>query len=644
MSWFQLALAAIAVTALLFIPGALATWGAGLKGLWRWALMAPAGAAIVALASILSGLAGTSWSVLWVAITAVLVTVVLRLLRRFFWPQPEAAPLRQGSRRTLIVATSAAGIVLAVQLILVIGNPENISQTFDNIFHLNAIRYALDTGNASPLWLGTMTSAASGGVPFYPSLWHAIGSLTVQLTGASIPVASNAVMIVFAAVVWPLSIMLLVRTLLGSNRSVLITAALLLSSIPAFPLKLVDYGVLFPYMAGLAMVPAALAALVMAANPAVSTPARVSFGVIVIGVIPGIAVAHPGAFVALIAMGSLVLAISLVRALRIAGSARSRVLLVIAAGVYGVIALGAWYVLRPVAEARTWGPIETVGQAFGEVATVSVNGASVNIVVALLVIIGIVGAVRRRGRGDIIAFSLFALLALLYVAVAGLQYWTLRDILVGAWYNNVPRLAAILPIAWVIIGARGGQILWEWLSTVLARRHITSRGIAVFGVVATAVGFVVPQVMNVRPAVQWTAGMFAYSDNSPLVTTDELALLSRLPEHTTPDDVVAGSSWNGAGMAYALEHRRVLMPHTLMDMTDDIVLINGELDDATPGSAVCAAVEREGVTFVLDFGDQQINGENHPMPGFDSLATSHAVELVDEEGDVALYRVVGCTD
>src|SRR4051794_40565046 len=106
MSWFQLAFAAIAVAALLFIPGALATWGAGLKGLWRWALMAPAGAAIVALASILSGSVGTSWSVLWVAITTVVVTGVLWLLRRSFWSQLETKPSHHGHSRTLVVATS----------------------------------------------------------------------------------------------------------------------------------------------------------------------------------------------------------------------------------------------------------------------------------------------------------------------------------------------------------------------------------------------------------------------------------------------------------------------------------------------------------------------------------------------------------
>ena len=44
----------------------------------------------------------------------------------------------------------------------------NASLTFDNVFHLNAIRYVLDTGAASPLQLGQMTSP-SGGVPFYPS-------------------------------------------------------------------------------------------------------------------------------------------------------------------------------------------------------------------------------------------------------------------------------------------------------------------------------------------------------------------------------------------------------------------------------------------------------------------------------------------
>lgn len=642
MSWLQLFFAISVVTLILLVPGFLATWGAGLRGLWRWALIAPAGATVVALSSVVAGFFGGSWSILWVIVVGVALAAVLRVMRRFLWEKETSTSAPAQNSWPLLITTAAAVITVGVQLLIVMGDPQNISQTFDNIFHLNGIRYAVETGNASPLWLGTMTSASSGGVPFYPSLWHAIGSLTVQITGASIPVASNAVMVVFAAIVWPLSIMLLTRTLFGSKTSVLVSAAVLAASLPAFPLKMVDYGVLFPYMAGLAMVPAALAAVIMLTDGSLTRARRVMFAVVALGVVPGIAVAHPGAIVALLALATAVFAIALVRTLASRPGLRTTVLVCAGAVAYAVIAVGAWYVLRPPVEARTWGPTETVGQAFGEVVTSSLNGASVNVVATILVVIGVVATAKRRSRADVIALALLIVTAGLYIVVSGLQNLELRDTLVGAWYNNAPRLAAILPIAWVVIGARGGQAAWEWAAGKLADRRVTSRGIAVVATVATLVIVLIPQIQNIRPTLQWGVGMFAYSDVSPLLTSDERELLSRLDEHTNEDDVIAGSSWTGAGLAYALEDRRVLMTHTLMDMTPDIVLINEELDEATPGSPVCEAVAREGVTFVLDFGDQQINNENHPMPGFEQLATSSSVELVDEQGDVALYRVIGC--
>jgi len=78
-------------------------------------------------------------------------------------------------------------VIGAVVVVQGIGSPETLSQTYDAVFHYNAIAYIVDSGNASSL---TLNSLGTPGTPgsFYPSAWHDFASLLVLTTGASAPV------------------------------------------------------------------------------------------------------------------------------------------------------------------------------------------------------------------------------------------------------------------------------------------------------------------------------------------------------------------------------------------------------------------------------------------------------------------------
>lgn len=636
MSWWDVTLAVLAAIAVVAVPGVVLGLAVGLRGFRLWATAAPAGLTVITLASLAAPLVGLGWGVIPVAVVLVALTAVVLGLRWLLW---RSVTPGGGIGGIGWIAVAGATALVGLQVVRVIGSPDAISQTFDNIFHLNGIRFALETANASPLHLGQMTSASSGGVPFYPSAWHALGSLIVQLTGVDIPVASNAMTIVFAAVVWPSSVLLLTRTLFGRSPALLITAAAVSAAIPAFPLLMIDYGVLFPLMMSLSMVPVAIAMIVLATG-ASTWRERWPYLVAALGLLPGIIIAHPGGFVALLVFATLILLVRVVSFLRAAPSRRAVVGAVILTVAYLGVVAAAWYVLRPVAEARTWGTYETVAQAIGEVVGVAPWGAPINILVAALVLIGAVRALRRRRRTDVIALLIFLAAAGLYVVVAGLPYWTLRDIITGAWYNNGPRLAAILPLAWVPLAALGGQALWAWVTARLSVGQRGARRLA--AVVAVAVLAIVPQVSTMRHAVNSAHGMFVYSEDSRLLTVDELALIERLPEEVPAEATVVGSAWTGAGLAYALADRKVLMPHTLMDITPEIRAILDGLDTAEPGSAACRAITDTNSQFVLDFGDQEINDSHNPYPGLDHLDTSSAVELVDEAGEAKLYKITGC--
>ncbi|MEO2135573.1 DUF6541 family protein [Microbacterium sp.] len=639
MTWFALAVATAAAVAIVFLPGLVLTLAAGLRGLWALALAAPVGASVIGLAALVAPMVGLGWSLATVGLFTLAAAIVVFGLRLFLW-RSVARPATRARASVVALAVAIAAGICAVQLIIVIGDPENISQTFDNIFHLNAVRYILDNGNASPLFVASMTSA--GAPPgFYPTGWHAVSSLVVQVAGVTIPIASHATMLTFAALSWPIGIVLLARTFGLSSTPALIAAGVAAASFPAFPLLPVDYGVLFPYMMGVSLVPATLAALVAVTSSA--TVREGSFWIaVVLATVPGIAIAHPGALMALVLFGAIIVLHRVVHYLRSGPSRRAKVATVAAIAVGLAVFCGLWYAVRPEASARTWLHDETVAQAIGEIVAASPARSALNIVMASLIGVGVLVCLRRRSRHDLVMLTIAAAAAALYIVVSGLPYWTVRDMVVGVWYDNSPRLAALLPIMWVPLAGTGFEAAWRWAARRLRQRGTDDVVVVRLLVGAAVLVFVVPQATVSRVAVAAAAESYRFSPDAPLLSADERDLLEELPSLVPADAVVAGSPWTGTALAYAIANRRVLMPHTLTATTSDANLINDDLGEATPGSAVCNAVNRENVRYVLDFGTREVNDGHHPFPGMLDLRDSAAVELVTAVGDARLYRVVGC--
>lgn len=645
MTWIDLALPVMVASLLVMAPGLTVMLAFGARGLRLWGWAGPAGVTVVSIAAVLAPFLHVPWSLLPVMATTLILSacvfavriLVLRSAKTPFLSKTrtEASPGRWG-----VVALAIAGALIGAQMLMVVGAPENLSQTFDNVFHLNAIRFAVDNANASPLFIASMTSGG-GPAGFYPSGWHAFGSLVVLTTSVSVPVASNAVMIVFAALVWPAAVLLLARELGITSRFGIVAAGATAAAFPAFPLLVVEYGVLYPFMMGVSILPAVLAAVVAFAFPA-QKEGRLGPALLIVGFLPGLAVAHPGALVAALAFSLGPLSVAAIRGLS-GSTVGRRVFIIGCAVVYAVGFVFAWSVLRPEADARSWKTHETVAQAIGEVIAVAPWYAPVNMLMAILVAAGLYVLLRRRRVTDLSALVVFAIALILYVAVSGLPYPDWRDAIVGPWYNNAPRLAALLPVVWVPLAAWGAELLWGVVHRWQRRRasHV-QRANRFAAALAMIVLIVVPQTTSMRQAVESAGELYRFTDDAPLLSSDERALIERLPEHVPDDATIVGSPWTGVALAYALVGRKVLMPHMLTATSEEANLINDELTDATPGSDVCRAVLDLNAGYVLDFGAQEVHYDTHPYAGLTKLRTSEAVELVDSEGSARLYRVVAC--
>ena len=240
--WLPVALPVLLAAALVVLPGLAISWTAGLP------LEAAVGAApAVSLGALaLADVAGTRfrvpWGVPWIAVVLVVlvgVALVARVLIRRLVARrvglaaaPESAPAPRWwgwwYAGGLVLAAVGGAYVIARG----IGAPDAINQTFDAPFHVNAIASVAAQASASP----AVVSSASGGTAFYPPLFHGIAGLLVISTGISAITAANVVAVVIAAVMWPLSVALLVRVVVG--RSVLghliaMSGAVLVSLFPA---------------------------------------------------------------------------------------------------------------------------------------------------------------------------------------------------------------------------------------------------------------------------------------------------------------------------------------------------------------------------------------------------------------------------
>ncbi|MGL4257782.1 MAG: DUF6541 family protein, partial [Microbacterium sp.] len=643
--------ATLAILALFAVIGLPLARLIGLRGFWGIAVAPVFAVTVVGGSATIAPWIGVSFSLVPVLLVAAILAAALALLRRVL----SAPSLHVGPRRRfdvwLLAALAGAAVLLAVRFVAIVGSPDSISQTFDNVFHLNAVRYALDTGSASSLTIGRMTSP-SGGLAFYPAAWHALAALAVQLSGASIPVAINAVTFATAVVVWPLGILLLVRTLFGRSPVLSVSVGLLAASLPVFPFLLMDYGVLYPYQLGIALVPPALAATLrlLGIGAGGRAPGVLWWGIVLAGMLPALVLVHPGAFMAWLALSAPFVVVFAALTWRDARTVARRWTIAGAVLAYLAVGAAAAAVLRPPSEARGWPLQRSLPEAAIDVLAGSAWYRTAAVVAAAAVIAGVVWALIRRSPAAVAALGTYVVAAALYVIVAALPFLGLRDAFTGPWYNNVPRLAALLPIGMIPLAAYGVACTWVF---VRSRPRVRSavRGLprwaraasAAAGIVAFALALQLGPGTPLPVATANAAASYVSSDASALLTADERALLERVDEHVPPGVAIAGSPWTGASLAYAFADRPVLMPHTLIEITPDVGAVNDGLADAVDGSAACEAADSLGVGFVLDFAGREVHPGEHVFPGLTDLAESDALRLVDSEGQASLYEIIGCS-
>lgn len=692
MSWWATAPAFASTVLVFFGPGLLVLAAAGVRRVSLAALSAPVSMSIGSCLAVVLPYLGLPFNpVSYFGFTLGLSVLVLltrqqlvrrrfadsRLIRRYGdLALVDSRPLDAGglppwiTRLLLPVAVAFPAVIIAFRYIAGFGSPEHFSQTFDNVYHLNAIKHIAETQNGSALTLGNLTDASQA---FYPAAMHDLMALVVMTTGTSVPVAVNLGTILLGALVWPLSCLFLVSRVIGYRPIPLLAAGVLCAGMSGFPYLMVAFGVLYPNHAAIALLPAALGLVVEALG---MTPGRrrsisISAGLLAVAVLPGLALAHPSTLLALLAFGGPVVAGRVVREFRTrhdAAPERGRplgwgILFLLYAGVTFV----AWLKVRPSLAFAPWTPFQSNARAIGEILASAPMGATTAWVLLILTVAGIYVAARQF-RDLWWVLMMFVIGGVLYMVVSSWNLGWFRTFLTGVWYNDSFRLAALLPVVTLPLSVLGA----EWLTGLLRRfdgqrlpegagadhsrrrprggrvRRAVRRGAAT----PTAAAAII-LLLGLGTQGGTLAGVqirmeevFALEEDSPLLTRDELALLERVPDLVPASDVIVGNPRTGASLVYALADRRTIAPHIFGERTDTEQALLDHWDEAGYNSSVCEAVTSERAFWALDFGDREVVPGDEPYIGLKALEDDDApgISLIAEEGDARLYRVDVCTD
>lgn len=653
MTWLQ-TLPTLCISALMiFLPGAIWARCLGARGMMWLGMSAPLSISLIGVGAIVAKEVHIGWSVLALVAVTLLASAISLAVRLVLMHRGLVAHAPSWTYPA-VTTTAALGVGLLFGAATIMWRftrmfitPENISQTYDNVFHLNAVRFIIESGNGSSLFLGSLEIA--GPPSFYPGAWHDLVALVVETGNSSVPVGVNSVNMVIGALVWTVSSMYLATRLTGTRPAILLMTGALAGAFSAFPYLLMEFGVLYPNFLAIAILPAMIAvttdALRISAQPA---PSLLVAWIILVLAIPGLALAHPSVF---LAFGAFALPLfltwlaKLLLQLRRQGRRWYRYVAPVSfVLIYTTVLLLVWQRVRPSEKASFWPPTQTISQAFGEAIANAPQRGPMSWMIVSLTIIGLYALLKERKQWW--HLGVFAIGIMFYVVVSGFAETDLRSFITGVFYNDSFRLAALLPVAALPLTAFGAVRIYDTIRPQLTPQlggRTFPRSIVVVGwtLIGLSIG-VLAQDNSVDTAQNRGTRVYQMTAESSLLSVDEATLISRADSKIPEGATVIANPATGASLVYALANRHVILPAVGSRPSPDDKLVIQQLGELQPSAAVCGAVARLDAFYILDFGDKSINNMHIPFPESQALASNPGLELVDQEGSAKLYRIESC--
>lgn len=664
MSWLATIPLLLFAVVLAFGPGYAMGWALRVPARLRVFLSPLLSFALIAVSAIVLGKTGIAWNLIsFVVVAVVLVAAAAGLMwlvgRR--WPALASA---SWPGNDVPVAWPVVGAVLGGFLVLhmtedMVYGPEAFSQSLDNSFHMNAIRWIQEHGDASSLTLGAV-SAADQQPAFYPAGWHDFVSLIYSTTGTSIATATIVTVLLAASILWPCSLVALSLSIPKLRRLQALAIPALTCGFAAFPGLLLRWGVLFPNLLGYALVPSFVALMVCLVQVMVrgEYAALLSLCLAALVGVAGLALVHPNAVVS-----AVVFALPLVLA-GVAWVVRSRELASrqkwVGSALLGLVILGcvgAWWFLRPGASAsNTWEPMLTEGEALYQFLFLGLENANQlrdrfnpSYLAGFLALWGAGYLLYKRRNLWLIAS--WVLIGYLWIVSASVPRGEFRLLMVAPWYTDHFRLAALVVFPSVILAGIGLGGFVEGLLTWVVRRvpraarlKVATAGIGVATVLVLVIAGLSSRVPSVQEATLAVSQEYRVTPTSVVLNQDEMNVINEIPKIVPKGDVIVNNPWDGSAYIYALADRHLTGYHFEFETSPKYSAIMHNLKDARTNPEVCREVNKYKAHWYVHL-ENQLNFGPDAQKNYDGLVAAIDTDVltpVYSSGPMTLYRISAC--
>ncbi|WP_162802060.1 DUF6541 family protein [Ornithinimicrobium murale] len=657
MSWWGVLPGIAALAVLWVVPGYLFLRALGVRGLLA---LGAGGGVTSGLAGVLAigyDKVGITWSLLTFLIgcvVSILVSLVVgRLLgtNRARAGDTVAGMRRLGrSERGWLAATGlVGGGVLALAMMTGMQRADMPLQVWDAVYHLNALWFIQDTGNASSL--GSLAPMyADVATPYYPTVWHSIVAIAPGFD--NVTQAANASSIVLGTAVWMTSLVALSRVVWPARALPVVLTPIIAATFVTFPAISVSMLGVWPFAVSVACLPGALALMIAALRGNQTWRIHLAHAMGFAAAASGVVLAHGSGLFSLVLLAAPLLAVLLFRQGRRCWRRGHQVpvgvtgVLLAVAVVVGTVVLVNFQPVQAIlgyergGQESYWPGIGSLLIDHPLIYVYEIK--SVNLVITAMAFIGIYLTItRKHARWLVVALVAAAVLTLL---AAGPPENVLRP-LAGFWYTQASRINQLFVIPMIVLAA--GGLAWTCRKVAdRGRMPITGTTIVVLiGVALATFGLRWPSQVEVMSSVysNWPIAWGTMIDSE-----DELAMIDRADEVLPDDAVVLGNPVDGSSYLLARSDVEVVYPQlTPIAGSPERALLASEFNRWFLEPEVCRAVRDLGITHVYtdDLTFEEGAKWEETTQGLMYVDTSRdGFELVDEGGQASLWRFTGCDD
>ncbi|PPK65954.1 hypothetical protein V5P93_000152 [Actinokineospora auranticolor] len=628
-----------------WLPGLVVGAAIRLRG-WTLAAIAPAltfGG--VAMGVTLFGKLGLSWTLfnvsLWFLALAAVGGVAAWLVARR-GPETDADDPRFAPRKLspgghgVIAVGVLAGLAVGFTVFLRgVKDLGYVQQDWDAGFHGNLVRWIAEHANATPSTVGAIANSADATNYFYPDTYHALLALLLDKAGLDMAHLLNLAALA-GVLAWPLGVAALGVAWRMPAVGTAVAAAVS-TWFSAFPYDSLWRGPLWPYVAGVALVPAVLAVLrLLFISRGLGGPLALALAT------AGLVGLHTSLAFVLFAY-LVVIALCAVFKLEPIRWRRAWVPLAVAGGLSLVfVVLQMLPALSSAAgvTAAEWPSEATPAEAFGQAVLFTPSNGLPQWWLGVPAFIGLVLMFRHRR---------ILWLALSYILLAGVYAITVSQespliaMITGPFYNDAWRFAALLPLAGAIAV---GEFVWTISEAAVAQWHVFAERSRKTPLVAAGTAAVVVLVMALMSSAYIYSNVARLGRNyndGPTVNSGEREAYAWLAAHTAPGERVMNDVQDGSVWMYAL-NKVTPVEWTFYGSkvdSDPHRLTNG-LNEYETDPDVRAAVSRLGVRYVV-LGSGYVRAGRARAPGLVGLPDLPGIRLVFENNQAMIYDLSGTT-